>query len=132
MARFKIMGSPATEKALCVGASVLAIALGGCGSATRPFAPAHPSGSRGAVYSMASYDMKIGPSELGNATVWSEGAKTDTNSNQHVLDVQVAIHNATESPIKLDVAKSDVSVTTHDGHTESLGTPVSLGGAGTV
>jgi hypothetical protein len=44
----------------------------------------------------------------------------------------MAIHNTTQSQIKLDVAKSDVSVTTRDGHTESLGTPVSLGGAGTV
>lgn len=110
----------------------MAIAAGGCGSATQPFGPAHPSGSKGAVYSVASYDMKIGPSELGNATVWSEGATGDHNSNQRVLDVQMAIHNTTPNPIVLDVAKSDVSVTTRDGHSASLGTPVHLGGSGTV
>jgi hypothetical protein len=131
---FDFLETRTSRVALWLGASVLALAAAGCGTAKQPFEPIHASGTAGATYPTASYDLKIGTTDLGNATVWSEGAVTGNGGdpNGRRLDVQMTIRNATATPLRLDVRKSRVDVETHDGKKAALGAPVGLGGSQTV
>jgi hypothetical protein len=95
------------------------------------FEPVHPAHRPGATYSVASYDLRVGPSDVGKATVWSEGA-TDAAQNGGNLDVEMAIHNTTRAPMQVDVASSAVSVTSQDGRSQSLGAPRRVAGSHTV
>jgi hypothetical protein len=112
--------------------SVLSLALWGCGSAMMPFEPVHASGSAGAMYPTAAYDLKIGAGSLGDAAVWSEGATDEPSASARIVDVEMTIHNATSSPLRLDVTGSRVGVKTHDGRSAELGTAVHRGGSDTV
>jgi hypothetical protein len=81
---------------------------------------------------MAAYDLKIGALAVGKAAVWSEGATDGRATGPRTLDVEMRIHNASNTPLRLEVARSDVTVTTHDGRTVPLGAPVRVGGSRTV
>lgn len=96
-----------------------------------PFEPVQVSGSAGAVYPTASYELAVGPAVIGNAAVWSEGA-TDELTGTRIFDIEMAIRNTTQSPIRLDVSKTSVDVTTHDGRKAPLGNPVGFGGSRTI
>lgn len=124
--------SRSLRKAIRIGFSVVAVSLAGCGSATLPFEPVHPSATVAATYPAAAYELKVGPRALGKAAVWSEGATDVRADGERTLDVEMSIHNASNTPIHLEAARSDVTVTTHDGRTVPLGAPVRVGGSRTV
>jgi hypothetical protein len=110
----------------------LGFAVLGCGGAVTQFEPVHPAHRPGATYPVASYDLQVGPSVVGRATVWSEGATDASRGDADVLDVEMAIRNATQAPLEVDVANSRVTVTSGDGRTQSLGNPSRVGGSRTV
>src|SRR5205814_4569487 len=68
-------------------------------------------------------ELNIGTGSLGRAAVWSEGATDERSASARVVDVEMTIHNATSSPLRLDVTGSRVGVRTHDGRSAELGTP---------
>lgn len=107
------------------------VALLGCGGAVTQFEPVHPANRPGATYPVASYDLQVGPSVVGRATVWTEGATDASRGDAAVLDVEMAIHNTAQAPLDVDVANSRVTVTSDDGRTQSLG-PSRVGGSRTV
>jgi hypothetical protein len=115
-----------------IGSVLLLISLGGCGGGALSFEPEHASSIAGALYPSTSYDLKVGSSLLGNATVWSEGATGAATEHEQLLDVQMAIHNATNGPIRLDVEKSSVSVVTRDGRNAPLVAPFQIAGSRTA
>jgi hypothetical protein len=112
------------RKAAVAAAAPLGLALLGCGGAVAQFEPVHPSGRSAVTYPVSSYELKVGPYLLGHAVVWSRGASEDVSANDgHVLDLEIAIRNATHSPLNVDVDHANVSVTLPDGRTQSLGVP---------
>lgn len=113
------------------GASI-GFALLGCGGAVTQFEPVHPAHRIGVTYPIAAYDLRVGPSVLGKATLWTEGAKDTSPGDRDVLDLEMAIRNTTQAPLEVDVANSRVTVTSGDGQTHSLGNPSRVGGSRTV
>jgi hypothetical protein len=128
--------STAVARSLRQTLGVVSVALSsvlfGCGGAVTQFEPAHASGRAGAMYPVTSYELKVGSSSLGDAVVWSEGATDPTSDEEQVLDLEIAVHNATNAPLKIDIDKSAVSVSLRDGRRELLGSPRSVGGSRTV
>jgi hypothetical protein len=110
----------------------LGFALLGCGGAVTQFEPVHPAQRPSATYPVAAYDLRVGPSTVGKATVWSEGATDASRGGGDVLDVEMTIHNTTQAPLEVDVANSHVTVTSSDGRTQSLGNASRVGGSRTV
>jgi hypothetical protein len=114
------------RRALFAPFAAIATALSACGSGSVAFQPVHMSGRAGGLYPVASYDLTVGTSELGKAKVWSEGVvKPD---GVRVFDVQMSIRNTTREPIRVDIGKSTVAMTMHDGRSAPLGTPHRVGG----
>ena len=110
----------ALRKAALAAAAALGLALLGCGGAVAQFEPVEAARRPAATYPVAAYDLRVGPSLLGKATVWSEGAADASRSDGDVLDVEMSIHNTTRAPIAVDVAGSRVNVTSRDGRTQSI------------
>lgn len=125
-------GKRAVFKALKFAPLFFALPVLGCGAETLPFEPVQASSSVGALYPGSTYEMKVGSALLGHATVWSEGATGGLSRDVDVIDVEVAIHNTTNAPIRLGVEKSTVSVTTEGGQQAPLRPPIQIAGSQTV
>jgi hypothetical protein len=121
------------KHALSETVAVLAASLGvACGGTSAAFEPAHPTGNTGATFSTTAYELRVGPSVVGDAVVWSEGAPVSRPNGGELIDVEMAIHNASTNPIELDLAKSGVNLTAHDGSQSVIGNPARVWGSRTV
>lgn len=114
---------------LHVGA--LALVLLGCESHMVAFQPVNASRTEGIEQPTIRYDVQVGPSVLGTATLWSEGA-SEEEAGPRFFDVHLAIHNTTAAPIRLDVEKSRVTASIHERRRQFLGTPASRSGPETI
>jgi len=121
-----------TARALKLSPLLLALPLLGCGAEALAFEPAGASSSVGALYAGTTYDMNIGSATLGDATVWSEGATGGPSQNVDVIDVEVALRNKTNTPIRLGVEKSTMSVITRAGQRAPLRPPIQVAGSQTA
>ena len=114
-----------------VHAGALALLLLGCESHIVNFQPVNASGTAGFTHPAIRYDLHVGPSLLGSATLWSEGA-SEEEAGPRFFDVELAIHNAKKSPIRLDVENSRVTASTRKRGHESLGSPATQSGSRTI
>jgi hypothetical protein len=92
------------------------------------FQPVSASHTAGFAQPTIRYDLKVGPSTLGKATLWCEGVSEEPG-DPRIFDVELEIYNATKDPIRLDVEQSRVMASTHKRHRESLGRPSAWSGS---
>lgn len=105
--------------------ALLGMVSSGCAATVTRFEPVRSSGA-GTTYATKSYELKVGPSPVGEAVVWSEGVAE--GSARDVVDVEMVISNATRRPIGLDIGASKITVMTHGGRV-ALGKPLRVGGS---
>jgi len=124
--------SPGVRWVTHAGSLALALALTplGCVSQMIAFQPVRASAKRGEVQQTAYYDLDVGASKLGSAAVWSGGA-SDEYADTRIFDVELAVHNTSKTPIRLDASNAKVKLRTLEGRTASLGRPVKLIGSPT-
>ncbi len=95
------------------------------------FQPVNSSHTAGIEHPTIRYDLHVGPSVLGSATLWSEGA-SEEETGPRLFDVELSIHNTTTSPMRLDIENSRVTASTNTRRRELLGTPAKRSGSETI
>lgn len=92
-------------------ASVLAL---GCASDNVAFRPIVETGRVGATRPATNYTLRSPKSGavIGEAAIWTEGTRKEEGSRS--VDVRMRIHNRTEAPMELDLANTELHVTTND------------------
>jgi hypothetical protein len=114
-----------------VRAGALALVLFGCESHIMAFQPVNASQVAGFKQPTVRYDLRVGSSVLGSATLWSEGA-SEEEVGPRFFDIGLAIHNTTKSPIRLDIERSQVTASTHERRREPLDSAATRSGSETI
>jgi len=112
-----------------VAAGLAAGLAAGCsGASQNAFQPVVVSGRGGATHPATSYEVRVGQSVVGDATVWTDTKRSASRS----VDFRVEVKNRTGAPLAIDTNASNLAVSTRSDKHVVVPTPTRIQGASTV
>jgi hypothetical protein len=125
------MTLPTRTQLLLVTACTLAGLISGCASRTARYRPVQASTYTRTGQPAAYYPIRVSGETLGHVKVWSPGG-FPVKEGPGVVDVHLRVRNDSNAPMTVEIARTDLELTTSDGTHYVLSAPYKVTGETTV